>query len=204
MKSMKDYDLTDEDGVLLVQTARKIATEYITEHHRLELDEKLKERFSFDAGIFVTLNISSDLRGCIGFPMPRKLNNALVDAAIAAATEDPRFSPVAKGELDKITFEITVLTPPIEIKVDDPSQLASHIKVGKDGLIVRQGFYSGLLLPQVPVEYGWTEEEFLSHTCQKAGLPSNCWKDKKTTVYSFEGIIFKEETPKGKIIREKL
>jgi len=204
MKSMKDYDLTDEDGILLVQTARKIVTEYIIKHHRLDLDEKTKERFSFDAGLFVTLNISSDLRGCIGFPMPIRLNNALVDAAIAAATKDPRFSPVAKDELDKITFEVTVLTPPIEIKVDDPSKLASHIKVGKDGLIVRQGFYSGLLLPQVPVEYGWTEEEFLSHTCQKAGLPGNCWKDNKTIVSSFEGIIFKEETPKGKIIREKL
>ncbi len=88
--------------------------------------------------------------------------------------------------------------------MDDPSKLVSRIKVGRDGLIVRQGFYSGLLLPQVPVEYGWTEEEFLSHTCQKAGLPNNCWKDKKTAVSSFEGVIFKEETPKGKITREKL
>ena len=201
---MKNYDLTDEDGTLLVQTARKIVTEYITKHSKLELDEKIKERFSFDAGLFVTLNVLSDLRGCIGFPMPRRLNNALVDAAIAAATEDPRFSPVTKEELDKITFEVTVLTPPVEIKVDDPSKLASYIKVGRDGLIVRQGFYSGLLLPQVPVEYGWTEEEFLSHTCQKAGLPSNCWKDQKTTVSSFEGVIFKEDMPNGKVIREKL
>lgn len=201
---MKNYDLTDEDGTLLVQTARKIVTEYVTKHSKLVLDEKIKEKFSFDAGLFVTLNVSSDLRGCIGFPMPRRLNNALVDAAIAAATEDPRFSPVATEELDKITFEVTVLTPPVEIKVDDPSKLASHIKVGRDGLIVRQGFYSGLLLPQVPVEYGWTEEEFLSHTCKKAGLVSNCWMDKKTTVSSFEGMIFKEETPKGKVIREKL
>ena len=201
---MKDYDLTDEDGTLLVQTARKIVTEYITNHHKLELDEKIKEKFSYDAGLFVTLNISSNLRGCVGFPMPKKLNNALVDAAIAAASEDPRFSPVTEDELDRITFEVTVLTPPVEIKVDDPSKLVSCIKVGRDGLIVRQGFYSGLLLPQVPVEYGWTEEEFLSHTCQKAGLPNNCWKDKKTIVSSFEGIIFKEEMPKGKIIREKL
>lgn len=204
MKSMKDCDLTDEDGTILVQTARKIATEYITKHHKLELDEKIRNRFSFDAGIFVTLNISSDLRGCIGFPMPRRLNNALVDAAVAAATEDPRFPPVTEDELDRITFEVTVLTPPVEIKVDDPSQLVSRIKVGRDGLIVRQGLYSGLLLPQVPVEYGWSEEEFLSHTCQKAGLPSNCWKDKKTRVSSFEGVIFKEEAPKGKITREKL
>ncbi|TBR07090.1 MAG: TIGR00296 family protein [Candidatus Nitrosotenuis sp.] len=201
---MKNYDLTDEDGTLLVQTARKIVTEHITKHRRLDLDEKLKERFSYDAGIFVTLSVSSDLRGCIGFPMPRKLNNALVDAAIAAATEDPRFSPVTEDELDGITFEVTILTPPVEIKVDDPSKLVSHIKVGRDGLIVRQRFYSGLLLPQVPVEYGWSEEEFLSHTCQKAGLPSNCWKDKKTTVSSFEGVIFKEEMPRGRVIREKL
>ena len=201
---MKNYDLTDEDGTLLVQTARKIVTEYVTKHSKLELDEKIKKRFSFDAGLFVTLNISSDLRGCIGFPMPRRLNNALVDAAIAAAIEDPRFSPVTKEELDKITFEVTVLTPSVEIKVSDPSELASHIKVGRDGLIVRQGFYSGLLLPQVPVEYGWTEEEFLSHTCKKAGLADNCWMDKKTTVSSFEGVIFKEETPKGRVIREKL
>lgn len=201
---MKNYDLTDEDGTLLVQTARKIVTEYITKHHKLELDEKIREKFSFDAGIFVTLNVSSDLRGCIGFPMPRRLNNALVDAAIAAATEDPRFTPITKDEIDKITFEVTILTPPVEIKVDDPSKLVSYIKVGRDGLIVKQGFYSGLLLPQVPVEHGWTEEEFLSHTCQKAGLSSNCWKDKKTTVFSFEGMIFKEESPNGKIIREKL
>ncbi len=204
MKSMKGYDLTDEDGILLVQTARKIVTEYIVKHHKLELDEKTKKRFSFDAGIFVTLNISSDLRGCIGFPMPIRLIDALIDASIAAATKDPRFSPVTEDEIDKITFEVTVLTPPVEITVDDPLQLPSRIKVGRDGLIVRQGLYSGLLLPQVPVEYGWTVEEFLSHTCQKAGLPNNCWKDKKTTVSSFEGIIFKEETPKGEIIREKL
>ena len=190
--------------MLLVQTARKIVTEYITKHRRLDLDEKLMERFSYDAGIFVTLSISSDLRGCIGFPMPRKLSNALIEASIAAATEDPRFSPVAKDELDKITFEVTVLTPPTEIKVDDPSKLISQIKIGRDGLIVRQGFYSGLLLPQVPVEYGWTEQEFLSHTCQKAGLPNDCWKDKKTTIFAFEGIIFKEETPNGKVIRERL
>ena len=97
---MKNYDLTDEDGMLLVQTARKIVTEYIIKHHKLVLDEKLKKRFSFDAGLFVTLNVSLDLRGCIGFPMPKKINHALVDAAIAAATEDPRFSPVTENELE--------------------------------------------------------------------------------------------------------
>jgi hypothetical protein len=200
---MKNYDLTDEDGTLLVQTARKIVVEYITNHHKLNLDEKIRSKFSFDAGLFVTLNISSKLRGCIGFPAPTKLSHALVDAAIAAATEDPRFSPVTENELNKITFEITVLTPPVEIKVDDPSELVSHIKVGRDGLIVRQGLYSGLLLPQVPVEYGWTEEQFLNFTCEKAGLLKDCWKNKETRIFSFEGIVFQEKTPNGKILRKK-
>ncbi|NDB63395.1 MAG: TIGR00296 family protein, partial [Nitrosopumilaceae archaeon] len=120
------------------------------------------------------------------------------------ATEDPRFSPVDKSELNEITFEVTILTPPEEIMINDKSKLPEKIKVGKDGLIIKQGHNSGLLLPQVPVEYGWNEQEFLSHTCQKAGLPSDCWMQKQTKVYSFEGIIFKEENPNGKIIREKL
>jgi hypothetical protein len=78
------------------------------------------------------------------------------------------------------------------------------IKVGRDGLIVKNGNHSGLLLPQVPVEYGWNEEKFLAYTCQKAGLPQECWKEKRTEIFSFEGIIFKEVQPNGKIIRKKL
>src|SRR5574338_11793 len=175
---MTSYDITDQDGELLVSTARKIVTEFLRSGRKLELDRDTKEKFSYDAGIFVTLNKEDDLRGCIGFPLPQKLSGALVEAAISAATQDPRFSPVEISELDSISFEVTILTPPIEIKLDDHSILPSRIKVGRDGLIVKQGYHSGLLLPQVPVEYGWTEEEFLNHTCQKAGLPLQCWKEK--------------------------
>lgn len=201
---MASYNLSDEDGTILVQTARKIATEFVKNGRRLEPDERLKSKFSFESGIFVTLNSKDELRGCIGFPLPRRLDQALLEAAIAAATQDPRFSPVKPAELDKITFEVTILTPPVELKVDEPQQLPSKIKVGRDGLIVKQGYHSGLLLPQVPVEYGWSEEEFLDFTCQKAGLPSSCWKDEQTKVFSFEGIIFKEEQPNGKVVREEL
>jgi uncharacterized protein (TIGR00296 family) len=164
----------------------------------------MKSKFSFESGVFVTLNSEDDLRGCIGFPMPRRLDKALPEAAIAAASQDPRFSPVKPDELDKITFEVTILTPPAEIKVDDPQLLPTKLKVGRDGLLIKQGYHSGLLLPQVPVEYGWNEEEFLDFTCQKAGLPSDCWKDKQTKVFSFEGIVFKEEQPNGKVVREVL
>jgi uncharacterized protein (TIGR00296 family) len=201
---MTSYDISGQDGEILVQTARKIITEYVTNGRKLKLDEGLRSRLSFECGLFVTLDLQDDLRGCIGFPMPRKLDEALPEAAIAAATQDPRFSPVKSEELDKITFEVTILTPPVELKVDDPLQIPSRIKVGRDGLIVKQGYHSGLLLPQVPVEYGWNQEEFLDFTCQKAGLPSNCWKDRRTKIFSFEGIIFKEETPKGKIVRKEL
>ncbi len=201
---MTSYNVSDKDGEILVQTARKIVTEFITNGRKLELDEELRSQLSFEFGLFITLDLQDELRGCIGFPMPKKLDEALPEAAIAAATQDPRFPPVKSSELDKITFEATILTPPVELKVDDPLQLPSRIKVGIDGLIVKQGYHSGLLLPQVPVEYGWNEEEFLDFTCQKAGLPNNCWQDRQTKVFSFEGIIFKEEKPNGKVVRKQI
>lgn len=132
----------------------------------------------------------------------KKLSEGLVDAAISAATQDPRFPPVNIDELDQIIFEVTVLTPPIEIKVDDPMEYLSIIKVGRDGLIVENAYTSGLLLPQVPTEYDWNVEEFLCHTCEKAGLDRDAWKDKTTKMSRFEGVIFKEESPNGIIVRE--
>lgn len=201
---MDSYNISDQDGEILVKTARKIVTEFLTNGNKLELDEDLRSRFSFESGVFVTLDLKDELRGCIGFPMPKRLDKALPEAAIAAATQDPRFPPVELPDLNQITFEVTILTPPAELKVDDPSLLPSKIKVGRDGLMVKHGYHSGLLLPQVPVEHGWSQEEFLNYTCQKAGLPNDCWKDKQTRVYAFEGIVFKEESPNGKVIRKKL
>ena len=200
----KDIQLSDSDGVVLVKTARKAVTEFLSNGNRMKLESDLKEKFSFNSGVFVTLNNPDGLRGCIGFPMPeKKLANAIVDGAIAAATEDPRFPSVKTNELNDIVFEVTVLTPPIEIDVYDPMEYLEKIKVGRDGLIIRHSFSSGLLLPQVPVEYGWNTEEFLQHTCEKAGLARDTWKNESVKIEKFEGIIFKEETPNGAIVREK-
>ncbi len=201
---MKNYNqISNEDGEILVKTARRIVTEYLNSRTKAKLDEKFVTNFSFNSGVFVTLNNQVGLRGCVGFPLPdKKLYNVLVDAAIASATEDPRFPSVNSQELEEITFEVTVLSPPEVIHVSDTTEYPSQIKVGRDGLIVKRGFNSGLLLPQVPIEYRWTEEEFLSHTCEKAGLPKECWQDKETQVQKFEGIVFKEETPKGKVVRK--
>lgn len=197
--------ISDQDGEILVKTARNVVTEYLKNGKRIIISDDFKSRFAFNSGVFVTLNKGEELRGCIGFPTPdRKLYQSLVDAAIASATEDPRFLPVKYEELGEISFEVTVLTPPEVIKVKDPSEYPRVIKVGRDGLVIKWEFGSGLLLPQVPVEYGWNEEEFLSHTCQKAGAPKDCWKQKSTMILRFEGIVFKETTPKDSIVRVKL
>ena len=200
----KDIQLSDSDGDVLVKTARKAVTEFLSNGNRMKLEPDLEKKFAFNSGVFVTLNNPEGLRGCIGFPMPdKKLSRAIVDGAIAAATEDPRFSPVTMKELDNIVFEVTVLTPPVEIDVSDPMEYLSKIKVGRDGLIIRHSFSSGLLLPQVPVEYGWNVEEFLQHTCEKAGLARDTWKNESVKIEKFEGIIFKEETPNGIVVREE-
>ena len=199
-----DIQLSDSDGVFLVKTARKAVTEFLSNGNRMKLESDLEEKFSFNSGVFVTLNNPNGLRGCIGFPMPeKKLSHAIIEGAIAAATEDPRFPSVKTNELNDIVFEVTVLTPPVEIDVSDPMEYLKKIKVGRDGLIIRHSFSSGLLLPQVPVEYGWNVEEFLQHTCEKAGLPRDTWKNESVKIEKFEGIIFKEETPNGVIVREE-
>ena len=197
--------LSDYDGELLVKTSREVVAEYLKTRKRVLLSDEIKSRFSFNSGVFVTLNKEKNLRGCIGFPTPeRKLYQSLIDAATAAATEDPRFPPVNYDELRNITFEVTVLTPPEAVKVQDPSEYPRKIKVGRDGLVIKWEFGSGLLLPQVPVEYGWNEEEFLDQTCIKAGAPPNYWKQKGTVVLRFEGIVFKEERPYGHVTRINL
>src|SRR5689334_18253991 len=197
--------LSNHDGENIVKTSRAAVTEYLKTEKKINLPEDFKSKFSYNSGVFVTLNKKENLRGCIGFPTPvKKLYQSLVDAAIASATEDPRFPPVKYDELNEISFEVTVLTIPQEVKVTNPLEYLNKIKVGRDGLIVKWEFGSGLLLPQVPVEYGWTEEEFLNHTCEKAGAPYNHWKQKGVKILRFEGIIFKETKPNGPVKRLEL
>jgi uncharacterized protein (TIGR00296 family) len=200
-----NINISEKDGQILVKTARMVVTDYLKNGSKTELGKKFQEDFSFNSGVFVTLNNPLGLRGCIGYPLPdKKLFNALEESAISAATEDPRFPPVKFEELDSITFEVTVLTPPTKIEVSDSQEYLSKIKIGQDGLIVKYGYNSGLLLPQVPVEYGWNEKEFLEYTCEKAGLPKEYWQKEDVEILKFEGIVFKEKDPNGEIIQEKL
>ncbi len=195
--------VSDEDGTLLVRQARRAVECFLRKDE--SPDKEFEERFSFPSGVFVTLNKNHGLRGCIGYPLPSKtLSSALRDAAIAAATDDPRFAPVGPEELGEITFEVTVLTEPETIDVKGFEEYLEKIRVGRDGLLIRRGSSSGLLLPQVPVEYDWSEREFLEHTCQKAGLGRDCWKQDGVEVLKFGGIVFAESSPGGEVRRAEL
>lgn len=168
----------------LIRLAKEaIETEFSNKevHIPVSIQDKLVEK----RGVFVTLLKNKQLRGCVGFPEPiLPLGIALIKAAKSAAFEDPRFPPVDKLELKDIKIEITLLTKP---KKTDPKK----IKIGQDGLIIRKGISSGLLLPQVAVEYNWNVKEFLEQTSLKAGLNKDAWKD--ANVYSFQGEIIKEK-----------
>lgn len=153
------------------------------------------------AGVFVTIRSHPDkqLRGCVGLPAPAlPLWEAVIHSALSSAFRDPRFSPITRDELDRITIELSVLTPPKEVP---KGSLPEAIKVGRDGLIVERAGRKGLLLPQVAVEYGWSSEEFLRRTCEKAGLDRDCWRWKDTKVFTFQAEVFEEKEPCGEVLR---
>lgn len=201
--------LSLEEGEFLVKLARKAVEEYLKNRSRIKVPREISEKLLRKCGVFVTINSvkkgKKELRGCIGFPYPTTpLAEAVIDAAISSATQDPRFYPVSLNELDSLVFEVSVLTPPQKVNVEKPSEYPSKIKVGEDGLIVERGVFKGLLLPQVPIEWKWDEEEFLCQCCVKAGLPPDCWLMENTKIYKFQAIIFEEEKPKGEIKRKTL
>ncbi len=198
-----EYD--DEDGIFAVRTARRVVEEYLERRKIPEI--KFPEKFNKKSGVFTTISTypQHNLRGCIGFPEPIfPLKKALVESALSAAFQDPRFPPLRRDEVDKVVFEVSLLTPPKELRVKNRKDLLNHIKIGKHGLIVERGFYKGLLLPQVPVEWNWDVEEFLSQTCWKAGLPMDCWLDESTRIYAFSAEIFEEEKPRGPVRRKEI
>lgn len=184
--------LTTDDGELALRLARGAIEYTIAKKPKPFL--ALSPVFKDKRGVFVTLTKKGELRGCIGFPYPvMPLEEAIEDAAVAAATGDPRFPPVRKDELVSIRAEVTVLTVPVPVE-GEPQKRFEKIEVGRHGLIVRGRGLSGLLLPQVATEYGWDSATFLDHTCNKAGLPVRCWTQVSVEILTFEGQIFTEHT----------
>lgn len=149
--------------------------------------DPISEVVSENRGAFVTLHRNGSLRGCIGYVEAIKpLYQTVQDMAVASAFQDPRFPPLTKNEFDRVTIEISVMSPLKKISSAD------EIEVGKHGLIIKKGYNQGLLLPQVATEQGWDRDTFLEHTCYKSGLAGGCWKDPNTEIYVFSAEVFSE------------
>ena len=183
-----------EEKAKLLLLARKAIGHFLETGEAPEVVKEVDAaEFSGPRGVFVTLRRGEELRGCIGFPFPTlPLGKAVMQAAVAAAGSDFRFPPVTLEELPDIAIEISVLTVPETIAVEKPEEYPRKVKIGEDGLIIEFMGYSGLLLPQVPVEEGWDAETFLGHLCMKAGLPPETWKREKVTIKAFQAEIMSD------------
>jgi len=203
------FELNIDEGKFLIELARNAVKECLKTRKHILPPEETPKRMLKECGVFVTINKlvngEKQLRGCIGYPYPTTpLVEAVIDSAINAATQDPRFPPLSTKELGEVVFEVSVLTPPELIETGNPKEYVSKFKVGEHGLIVERGIFKGLLLPQVPVEWNWCEEEFICQCCMKAGLPPDTWLAKGTKIYKFKAIIFEEETSQGAVKRKAL
>lgn len=173
-----------EERELLHQVARQaIASSFADKDYAPPEDapDHLRE----ERGAFVTLKRQGRLRGCIGHVVgDGPLIETVAEMARAAAFDDPRFKPLQQDELEDLEYEISVLTPPRRITD------VSEVQVGRHGLIMKSWLRQGLLLPQVPTEFGWDREQFLIQTCRKAGMDPDCWQDPDTEIYVFSAEVF--------------
>ncbi|MFH1459575.1 MAG: AmmeMemoRadiSam system protein B [Candidatus Omnitrophota bacterium] len=185
-KKEKNKMLTQAQKKELIMLAKDSINQYVTSKTKI-IPKTTDILFLEPRGAFVTLHKNKKLRGCIGRIIADKpLINVIAETAVEAATGDPRFPPVTKSELPELELEISVLSPLKEITN------INEIEVGTHGVIIQKGFNSGLLLPQVATEYGWDREEFLQHTCHKAGLGPNAWRE-NAQIYIFSAEVFSEE-----------
>lgn len=195
-------DLTFGEGTKLVRLARTAVESYLKNGKIITSTIKSNKK----AGIFVTLyqidssNSEKKLRGCIGHTIPSwNIHDTVISAAINAATKDPRFIALSQEELENVIFEVSVLTKPTLIQVDNTKAYQSEIVIGRDGLLIESKYGSGLFLPQVPVEQKWTIAEYLTNLCYKAGAPVDAWKLPDSKLYKFHTIVFSEKLPNREI-----
>jgi AmmeMemoRadiSam system protein A len=179
--------LTDEQKSALLRVARESMTAHVLGHSARPVDDS--PELPDASGVFVTIKRRGELRGCLGTLQCRAgLAEEVARCARDSASEDPRFPRVARAELPDLTLEVSVLGPLEPIDPREPDAVV----VGRHGLVVEDGRRRGLLLPQVPVEWGWSAEQFLRQTCNKANLAEDCWSSGSARVYRFEAEVFGE------------
>jgi hypothetical protein len=190
MKIDEVSSMTPEDGKILLKIARESVEEHILGIRKPEvrsIDTSVRQ----NAGVFVTLKIHGNLRGCIGFVEAiYPLYIGVQNAAVYAATDDPRFPPVSKDEVGILEYEVTVLSDTEEIRTGKDVDLNALIVRGVHGLEISRGIRRGLLLPQVMEELNLSPLQFLDETCFKAGMTGRCWEEPGTRVYRFMGKVF--------------
>ncbi|MCB5224715.1 MAG: AmmeMemoRadiSam system protein A [Candidatus Cloacimonadaceae bacterium] len=176
--------MTEAQKRSLLELARAaIASRFGGEAPHLPTDAAFQEK----RGLFVTITLDGELRGCIGMMKSEKSIAAeVVEMAREAAFGDPRFPALRRDELPRLQIEISILSPLF------PVENLSEIQIGRDGLMLRKGFRSGVFLPQVPVEYDWDLDTYLSQLCLKAGLPNGAWKSPDAHLFRFEALVFSE------------
>ena len=180
------------DKRVLLRLARETVTRYLqTDTLPWPLPAVGSPKLLREAGTFVTFTKHGELRGCIGSIQPQgRLIRLVSSMAFEAAFRDPRFQPIAAGELKDLEVEISVLTPMKAVAGPD------WITIGKDGVLLRVGDRSAVFLPQVAPEQGWTRTEMLEHLAEKAGLPADAWKDPKAKFFTFQADVFSESSLK--------
>jgi uncharacterized protein len=202
---MATEEISIQEGTELVRLARTSVEAYIKNKKIFSLEKNSNKK----AGIFVTLYYinktknEKNLRGCIGDVFPtQNIYHSVIAAAINAATEDPRFIAINEKELDDVIFEVSVLTKPSLIRLDNTDASLSKIVIGRDGLMIQSRYGSGLFLPQVPVVQKWNVRDYLSNLCYKAGAPSDAWLLPDSKLYTFCSLIFREKLPNREIYAE--
>lgn len=176
--------LSEADHQALLRLAREAVVQAVC-HGRLAEQIPQESIFVERQALFVSLHVGKHLRGCIGTVEPERLGDAIVRCAISAASQDARFSPLLPDELESLRIEISLLSTPIPISVE-------QIEIGRHGLLVCCRGQRGVLLPQVAVQHGFTSMRFLEETCRKAQLPLQAWKDPQTQVFGFTCEVFAE------------
>jgi AmmeMemoRadiSam system protein A len=173
--------------VRLLRIARETIYHFVSRGSAAEPEDD-DERLLFDQGVFVSLHINERLRGCMGsLQGDGSLIKTVANMAICVASQDPRFAPLRMDEVPIADIELSVLSLLLPISVD-------AIEVGTHGLFVTQGRMRGILLPQVAVQYEWSSQEFLSHTCTKAGMDADAWKDPECRITAFTADVFSESS----------
>jgi AmmeMemoRadiSam system protein A len=180
-------ELTNDEKELLLKSARQSILSAFGESEKPSINYSAYPVLKQKMGAFVTIKIDEELRGCIGYIVAiRPLFETVCEMAQSAAFNDPRFERLSREEFDKITIEISVLSP------FEPIESYDEIEVGKHGLLLDEGGRA-VLLPQVATENNFTREEFLSALCRKAGLYSEYWKERILKIKVFTATVFSEE-----------